>query len=72
MPAPPQKLLKEITMKTQSPFFARFLEHQLSERDANTIHGGRQAPSLTLKWPSDNDEADLRRRLRTQRCQHAP
>jgi len=59
-------------MKTQSPFFARFLEHQLTEPQANKIQAGQQAPTLTLKWPSDNDEAALRTRRATQRRQHAP
>ena len=57
-------------MQPKLPFFAQFLENQLTDNATNCIQGG-QRPQITLKWPSDNDESALRGRLR-QRCRHAP
>lgn len=41
-------------MKT--PFFARFLENQLSEEESGKVVGAIRPPSMTMKAPSDNDE----------------
>lgn len=41
-------------MKT--PFFARFLENQLSEQESEKVVGAIRPPLVTMKAPSDDDE----------------
>lgn len=50
-------------MKNQNlkkPFFANFLENQLTQDESNTVQGGITNPKFdsdnTLKYPSDSDE----------------
>jgi len=56
------------------PFFQKYLETQLTRPQQDQTRGGLQGPQITLKWPSDNDEAntDLRRRLQTERRRTVP
>jgi hypothetical protein len=47
-------------MRKNTPFFARFLEHQqvLSTGELQTVKaGGGEVGPPTQKWPSDSDEA---------------
>lgn len=40
----------------KKPFFARFLEHQLTEADKLRLQGGEPGGPVTDKVPSDSDE----------------
>ena len=60
--------IKDLTKEpVESPFFARYLEGQLSDEEQKTVVGG-QLPfyksklsdmSQTMKYPSDSDEGEL-------------
>ena len=40
----------------KKPFFARFLENQLSNEEEKKVKGAIKPPFVTLKAPSDDDE----------------
>ncbi|MGE0079548.1 MAG: microviridin/marinostatin family tricyclic proteinase inhibitor [Bacteroidales bacterium] len=40
----------------KKPFFARFLENQLSNEDEQNIKGSAKIVAVTMKAPSDDDE----------------
>lgn len=40
----------------KKPFFARFLENQLSNEEEKNVKGAARPPFVTLKAPSDDDE----------------
>ncbi|MFA8435802.1 MAG: microviridin/marinostatin family tricyclic proteinase inhibitor [Marinifilaceae bacterium] len=40
----------------KKPFFAKFLENQISEKENDQTKGGQLIPEQTMKFPSDGDE----------------
>ncbi len=48
--------------KSKKPFFAKFLENQISSEESSALNGGDgftkpvKDVAVTLKYPSDNDE----------------
>jgi len=48
-----------IQMKNQKPFFAKFLENQISENETAHVKGGDCIPevSMTSKYPSDIEDS---------------
>lgn len=40
----------------KKPFFARFLENQLSQEEEKNVKGAIIIPKVTMKAPSDDDE----------------
>jgi hypothetical protein len=49
--------------ETKKPFFAKFLENQVTSEESSALNGGDgftkpvKDVAVTLKYPSDNDEA---------------
>lgn len=40
----------------KKPFFAKFLENQISQRQTAGVKGGDEWPMTTDKYPSDNED----------------
>lgn len=41
---------------SKKPFFAKFLENQMSEEASASVQGGTNTP-VTMKYPSDNEDS---------------
>ncbi len=50
----PKFIIMENDKKLKKPFFANFLESQVSENELQKVNGGTDA--VTLKFPSDGED----------------